>query len=347
MAVAKYTPTQNEEEVKIVTFEVIDFPSNWQKLGEIRCLALAKSFPKHRDIPDGPNPREANTRQPIYRTIVNSLIEEPEIFHELNQGVYLYADIVGVRNNMHYQEVELAFRPRPKATELKLGTPLGQGHSDGRHTILAIEHVKNTGADLSNVLVPLVIKAGVMPTLEDRRKACQRQDRYNHDRKTKYDASGLFENLKMHIPSDWKIAYHQNQAEVSTDPRCSVDQLLQLMGMVSPSFSWLNSSNKRFPMGYATNLTASYDQMLNNAEHLGHLIPDIAQIEFWFWQSALTDYKNGNTAPRFKYGTEEVIMHPCREFIVPGIYGPKSTIFPNISAFRVLLDYNPAKCKWD
>lgn len=325
-----------------VTFQVINFPSDWETHTEIRCLALGKYFPHEHQIPDAPNPRKASTKQPVYKAIVESLFDEPERFHELNMGVYLYASIKHVEElDDGVKAVTLIFNPGVNKDEIQ------QGHADGRHTMLALHDPSLKGVDLSAVRVPLTIKLA-QPTKADKRIASHRQIVYRHDKKTRYDSEGKFDTIKTYIPSSWKVAYHQNQADTSLDPRCSIDHILQVTGMAAPRFSWLNTGSNRFPITYVTNLSQHYDSMLSNAQDMGNLIRDIGHLEYLFWIIAREDKDNLLSGiPTIKIGSQHEIMHANPEYIVAGIHAPRSTVFPAISAFRVLIEFNLSSNRWD
>jgi hypothetical protein len=336
---------------KLVKIETVDFPIDWSVKKVIRTYAIAKSFPHYSKIPDDVNPRKANTKQPVYQAMINTLLTEPGIFHERNVGVYLFAAVekVDVLDNGR-QIISLAFLPAPSAEFLP------HGHSDGRHTMMSLydKQVRDSKIDLDKVLVPITLELR-FPTQKDKQKACDRQTTYAYDPKTKHDAAGDFAKVKKLFPSEWKICYHQNQTDTNKDPRCSISHFLQIGGMFDHKFDTNNpKEGQRFPKGYITNIGVNYKKLINHLLSISDLIPDISLLEYWFWETAKKDYQNSKSrVPTFHYGENKAgvpytIWHPCREYIVPGIDAPRSSILPIISSFKLLTVYNEKtkSCYW-
>ena len=71
------------------------------------------------------NPREVNRRSTVYKSIVQTLTQDPERFHERNRGITIVAD-------------ELHFDDKRREAILPLADHKAHGVVDGAHTLDAI-----------------------------------------------------------------------------------------------------------------------------------------------------------------------------------------------------------------
>jgi hypothetical protein len=88
--------------------------------------------------------------------------------------------------------------------------------------------------------------------------------------------------------------------------------------------------------------------MLENAQLVGSLIEDSGYLEYLFWLIVREERDNLLSGiPTIKTGSEFQVMHSNPEYIVTGIHAPRTTVFPVISAFRVLTEYDKKAECWN
>ncbi len=102
---------------------------------------LLKNLPK--DLPTGPNPRQADLKAKPCRQMLDTLEKEPELFTDCNRGLFLIAEKVYYPNQNNKKSIVIDFG------EDEDGGIKG-GLVDGNHSYKVLEKVKNdeTLADL-------------------------------------------------------------------------------------------------------------------------------------------------------------------------------------------------------
>jgi hypothetical protein len=104
-------------------FRALPSPTGASRVGIFYASAVGipDSLMKWRDV----NPREINRRSSVYRGIVQTLLQEPERFHERNRGITVVAE-------------EIAFDEKKHEVVLTLSDPKLHGVVDGAHTLNAV-----------------------------------------------------------------------------------------------------------------------------------------------------------------------------------------------------------------
>ena len=128
-------------------FRALPSPNSNSRIGVFFTPAatLSRDLWDWRDV----NPREVNPRSSVYKSIVQTLSQEPERFHERNRGITVVAS-------------ELAFDDKRQEAILTFGDKKLHGVVDGAHTLNAIlETQKNQAGSFWPAHVFLKVVVGV------------------------------------------------------------------------------------------------------------------------------------------------------------------------------------------
>src|SRR5262249_14539077 len=101
-------------------FRSIPSPNGTSRFGMffVQAAAVPKELWDWRDV----NPREVNRRSAVYHSIVDTLKDEPERFHERNRGITIVA-------------ADLTYDEKRKEVVVRLDDKRLNGVADGAHTL--------------------------------------------------------------------------------------------------------------------------------------------------------------------------------------------------------------------
>ncbi|MBR8832698.1 MAG: hypothetical protein DSM106950_01305 [Stigonema ocellatum SAG 48.90 = DSM 106950] len=239
------------------------------------CLdSLAKISPSQ-FLPTWCNPRALDKRSAAYKSMVKTLIEEPEKFGDISEAITIYADFVSL------QESQTAGR---SFLTLRFEAPnkyhCGQGIARGLHRASAAREARLQGANLTNARLKADIWLGMRPEMKDLENILLAQQTHPLDKATIYNFQRKFQQLKEATPKHWKIKYYQGQLGVSDSKRCTINHQIQLLNMLdiekfNPEIHFLVNAH---PINNATSIK-TYNAALDRANKLRHFIIDVVHLE--------------------------------------------------------------------
>jgi len=298
-------------------------------------------------IPAFPNPRGLDTTQEVFLGMLETLRDNPDLYVSKNRGAKISAFVENIEDTESGTTIlTLAFAPPSDET-------IGQGVHDGQHTLFSFVRARLDGINVSAARARILILNKYLPKESEGIITTEWQQSYRHDKRTKYNTQGKFQELKKVIPQAWKVAYYQNQPDVSSDLRSSVDHLLQLLCVVDfENYNWLNARLARHPVSFATNFGSNYDSAIGVSHRLSCLIPDLIAIEEALLVHIRNDFQRSRIKlPGFHFPTVGQEHNFKATIALPNgrifqMIVPKAILLPIISSFRQLLKREETGVIW-
>lgn len=346
--------------------EYVEIPLSWQRVKieveyldpaqvnsqEINVVAFGESLAlltksESGIIPKYPNPRGLNTTHKIFLGLMDTLRETPELYLVKNRGAKISAYVEDIKDTDRGTSVLiLAFAPPSADT-------IGQGVHDGQHTLFSFVRASLDGINLSQAKARLLILNRYLPTFSEGEISTDWQKNKKLPPSTIFNAQGKFNVLQDAIPTDWKVAYYQDQPDVSKDPKCKIDHLVQLLAVLDfEKYDWQNPRFQVHPTYAVFEVGHKFNRAYDSACKLIHLVEDALSIEACLLKYIKNEQiRIGGTMPGFSFpipGQEHLFkgstMLPNGQ--VFQMTASSVAILPIVSAFRIGLEREKGLIDW-